>query len=603
MLLSARAQHILQWFLAVALGCGGVMMPYNLASQGTEHVGVVVEAEQEDLRIDTRSPTTAHTPIGLALEVENGVGKLVKVRAGQTFFIDQIDLRTFVNAAVDEGIDALTTTGAFASLQWQGLELEEADFVGLPNPDGTFTRRAYYRNAKWMRQQSAFTISQLDSRGHPTAAPIAVDIGKDMNRQGSDDFFVRRLRGIQWTFDCIAVDDCTGATQFMEEALVEVRNARHSHQANRFRIEPHTAQFELRWSLQDTQPYYIPVEQVPSPTYDYNFNIAIEPVTLPGPAGYYAPGTNVTVRVTLTDGSGNRLHPPGSLPTYNAVNFGLNEAGLSYYRAFFDPTTTYYRRKHRERMMMIQLLGPVQQSQSVRTIAELAQFLGPDDTQIVATPMVDGVYAEAQTFPPAHQLFGGAFFPELGGWDALVSDLVTFHIPSDAAAGTYQITMKSRRVYLGQDIPRTSTVAIQVGQVHQTHPTLNTGPCSSCHRGGGHLGLVLHANSNRSACAGCHVPLAFELEGPIYVRTHFIHSRSNRFDEKLTQCSSCHLTLEGIQRTSKSACLSCHQSYPESHVQWFGPVTNMYIGGGRESFQQCTDACHTNHKHSGLRKR
>ena len=62
-----------------------------------------------------------------------------------------------------------------------------------------FTRRAYYRNAKWMRQQSAFTITQSRTLVDIPPLPLwPVDIGKDTHRQGSDDFSVRRLRGIQW---------------------------------------------------------------------------------------------------------------------------------------------------------------------------------------------------------------------------------------------------------------------------------------------------------------------------------------------------------------------------------------------------------------------
>ena len=100
--------------------------------------------------------------------------------------------------------------------------------------------------------------------------------------------------------------------------------------------------------------------------------------------------------------------------------------------------------------------------------------------------------------------------------------------------------------------------------------------------------------------SACHVPLGFELEGPIAVRTHFIHSRSGRFDAPLNKCSNCHLNAAGIQRTSKAACLSCHKSYPQSHVAQFGPIESMYVGGGRESFDQCTGACHTTHPGSGL---
>ena len=144
------------------------------------------------------------------------------------------------------------------------------------------------------------------------------------------------------------------------------------------------------------------------------------------------------------------------------------------------------------------------------------------------------------------------------------------------------------------------TIPIQIGTntALPTNPT--TGPCNTCHSDGGDLGLLLHANDNRDACAGCHVPLSFELEGPIFVRTHFIHSRSDRFDARLDQCSSCHLDNSGIQRTSQAACLSCHTSYPDNHVAWFGEITNIYIGGDETSFNQCTDSCHTTHPRSGL---
>jgi hypothetical protein len=251
-------------------------------------------------------------------------------------------------------------------------------------------------------------------------------------------------------------------------------------------------------------------------------------------------------------------------------------------------------------MMMAQIIGPAQVIGPIRSIIDLDAFLGPDDAQITATPARDGVFAEFQTFPRAPDLFGGAFDPMHAGWFAPVSDTVTFHVPGDAQAGTYLVTLKGRRIYLGQDIPDTRTIEIQVGTATHTTPVLGTGPCNTCHSGTSDLRSVLHANDNRAACAGCHVPLGFELEGPIVVRTHFIHARSGRFDVPLTNCSTCHLTRESIQRTSKAACLSCHKSYPASHVQSFGPVESVYIGGGRESFDNCTTSCHTNHPESRL---
>ena len=200
-------------------------------------------------------------------------------------------------------------------------------------------------------------------------------------------------------------------------------------------------------------------------------------------------------------------------------------------------------------------------------------------------------------------LFGGAFDPNNAGWAAPVSDRFTFSIPNNAEAGTYLVTVKGRRRYLGEDVPYSVTTEVQVGTNKRTEPNLRTGGCTNCHKRGGDLALVLHANSNRAACDACHVPLAFELEGPIYVRLHFIHSRiGDRFGRRLERCATCHIDEVQTQRTSKSACLGCHNEYPEWHVVEFGEVEGMYIGGDRTSFQQCTDSCHRSHVGSGFGK-
>src|SRR5690606_12809879 len=144
------------------------------------------------------------------------------------------------------------------------------------------------------------------------------------------------------------------------------------------------------------------------------------------------------------------------------------------------------------------------------------------------------------------------------------------------------------------------TIEIQVGTPERTHAPLTTGPCNSCHSKRGELVNVLHGNDNRAACNGCHAPLGFELVGPIFVGVHFIHSRSARFDANKAACRNCHLDNASIQRTSKAACFSCHNSWSRRHDEKFGPIQSMYVGGGRESFQQCTSTCHTTHPQSGL---
>jgi hypothetical protein len=536
--------------------------------------------------------------VGLAVEVDNGVGVPLELKRGQTYYLNQIDLRASIDASVDEGVAGLNQSGDFANLWWTGIHQDDQEFILLSNADGTFTRRRFFRDALWMNIPSFFILEQVDASGNRVGGVTIVSAGVDGQRFDSDSFFDRRFRAIQWTYDCVTSTHCTGATKFQEEALVELRYGMHPEYT--FTLDTRAVGLRLHWSLKPGQSYSIPVTQIDTPAYAYGFSIDVTPVTPPRADGTYAPGSDITFQITLEDGAGTRLHSPGALPSYNDVIFGANPAGIQYYRAFFDPTTTYWRRKHRERMLMAEFLGPAQSAQPIRTIIDLDKFLNEDDVQVTGTLAADGVHAEFHTFPTARDLFGGAFDPAHTGWTLPVPDTWTHHIPADAPAGTYYLNVKGRRTFMGEDIPYSRTVEVQVGTATHTQPTMTTGPCSSCHSGPSALGKVLHANDNRGTCAGCHVPLGFELEGPIYVRTHFIHSRSRRFDAPLTQCSSCHLSAQSIQRTSKSACLSCHKSYPASHVEQFGPIESMYVGGGRESFDQCTTSCHLTHPLSGL---
>lgn len=541
---------------------------------------------------------TAPPAVALALEIENGVGAPLKVKKGQRFYINQLDLRTVVDSTTDNGVSTLDQTGDFKTLGWQGTRLADQEFVLLANADGTFTRRKFYRDAAWMRAPNVFIVRQENAAGAPLGPPIVLNAGTDDQRRESDDFFVRRYRAIQWTYDCVSSSNCAGAHKFQEEALVELRNTRSPDKT--FVVHPAATQLRVQWSQKPQSTYVVPVTQIETPQFAYGFSIDLDALTPPRADGTYAPGTDIQWRITLRDGAGQRLHPQGSLPTYNEVIFGTNEPGIQYYRAFFDPTTTYYRRKHRERMLMSQIIGPAQDIKAIRSIAELSQFVGGGDVQTTATFARDDVFGQFRLFPTSNDLFGGAFDPTHAGWARTPPDNWVYSLPADARPGTYIVTVKGRRVYLGEDIPFTRNVEIQVGTKTRTVANLSTGPCTSCHSKGGELSKVLHANDNRAACASCHVPLAFELEGPLAVRTHFVHSRSNRFDEPLDKCKNCHLDRQGISRTSKAACLSCHKSYPDSHIAQFGPIESMYVGGGRESFDQCTSSCHTNHPRSGL---
>ncbi len=72
----------------------------------------------------TTEDAVSSPAVGLAVEIENGVSKPLSVKAGQTFWFNQIDIRTSITAAVDEGVDGLRTTGDFAGMDWGGINLE-----------------------------------------------------------------------------------------------------------------------------------------------------------------------------------------------------------------------------------------------------------------------------------------------------------------------------------------------------------------------------------------------------------------------------------------------------------------------------------------------
>ncbi len=538
-------------------------------------------------------PTTTATPIGIALEIDHGQGLPLKVRAGQRVFINQLDVRESIDTTSDEGVAGLDLHGDFATLDWDDVELEEESFVGQPNPDGSFTRRRFYRGAAWMEAPSWFVIEQVNDAGHPTTYPLIVSTGLEDLRLPLDSFFIRRLRAIQWTNDCASSSSCEGATDLSEEALVELRSANGPNP--NFVMQPTTTALRVTWTLKPGAPYTIPVAQVSSPQWDYGFDMSLAALTPPGPDGAYAAGQAVTFQLSLTDGAGTPLHAPGTMPSYNEVITGADESGIQYWN-LAEPVTTYYRRKHYERQLMLAVMGPIQNNKPIYSVADIFQQIDFTTGVVTAgTQSNDGIYAAVTGIPSFLAVLGGPPF-----WDLPSTDTWTFTIPPDSAPGTYYAVLKGRRSYLGEQTPKSTVLAIQVGTPSPTTATLKTGKCGSCHTKGGDLDRTLHGLDNRAACTACHAPLNFELEGPVHVRSHFIHSRSKRFDAPLDKCKTCHLDKASIQRTSKSACLSCHSSYPSDHVASFGPIEHMYVGGGPESFQACTTACHKNHPGSGF---
>ena len=274
-------------------------------------------------------PTTVDTPIGLALDIEDGVAQPLQVRERQRFYVNQIDLRAHIDTAVDEGVAGLDSAGDFAELDWHGTERVDESFVSTPNADGTWTRRRFYRRSRWMDEASFFILLQLDDHGHPRGIPIVVDTGLEHARTNTDRFFARRMRAIQWTDDCASTTDCSTAHSFQEEALVELRYANGPNPSFPGRPKHHPAEGVVeRPAASGTKSYTFPVTQVAHPTWDYGFQIDLAVQTPPSlPDQVYAPGQQLTVQFTLRDGSGKALHPPGQLPTFAGLLVGQRPAG------------------------------------------------------------------------------------------------------------------------------------------------------------------------------------------------------------------------------------------------------------------------------------
>ena len=93
------------------------------------------------------------------------------------------------DTAQDEGVSTLAHTGDLADLPWEGTHLADQEFVLLANPDGTFTRRRFYRDAAWMNAPSTFTLEQRDEDGHRLAPPVltnnlSVTVGGTLSTAG-----------------------------------------------------------------------------------------------------------------------------------------------------------------------------------------------------------------------------------------------------------------------------------------------------------------------------------------------------------------------------------------------------------------------------------
>ncbi len=475
-------------------------------------------------------------PVGLSLLFQNGAMAPVALVGAAPRYLQEIDLVATVPSQEDLGLQPLMESGELASLDWSGVEQVEEDW--RPAGDGTFIRQRFFRHARWMDQPSSFRVVPTDDAGRSVAPPLLAYAGKEGPRGPADDGFVRRFVARQSAFGCRAQGDCTGA-KFVVQGLVQLRDALSPSRRART-IPPRATRLSLWWSEQPAVRRTVPVtHSAPADfPYGYGFQVALDVIDPPANLHFYVHGETVRVRATFRDGAGRRLHPQGSLPTYGQFLRGEVASGLRYYNGFALFPTTYYALKHREGLMAVSLLGPLDRVKTARTTVALKEFAGPQAA--FATPGADGFTSLFANIPPNPIVFGG----DPADDETPVSDVVSFTIPGNALPGTYVAALKARREWGGEALNRAVTLEIQVGTATPTPFVAKTGPCNTCHTGPSTLSNLSHGLGDRRACFACHSSLAFEPDAAIDIRIHTVHDRSERFAAlgKITNCALCHLT-------------------------------------------------------------
>jgi len=478
--------------------------------------------------------TGCDAPIGLSLFFSNGQIAPLHLNGSAPRYLQEIDIVESVPSPSDSGIQPLVAGGTASALNWHGVE--QVEEIWVPSLDGTFTRERYYRNAKWMEVPSTLTVAAVDAHGREIGPRLVANAGSDDVRRSSDDDFVRRFVARQLATGCPSVGDCSGAT-FRAEALIQLRDALDPEKDART-IPTSATGLRLSFSQLPGKVYSVDLLQQPAggDAVGYGFGVELEPTSTPSNGTYYVPGESVSFRITFRDGQGNRLFPPGALPTYAEFLSGQVASGLRYLDVQLS-TRLYYALKHRESNLLAVLSGPVDKLKTPQTVVDPNLLFLPQAP--FATTAVDGFTAVGQTVPPAAVIFGGLSDPTL--WATPVSDVITFTIPQDAQPGTYLAAIKARRDFAGEALNRGTTTEIQVGQMQPTVFTPKTA-CTTCHKERTSFSTILHGIDDRRACFGCHSSLGIEFDNVLDIRVHTIHDRSDRFDANVRQCSICHLT-------------------------------------------------------------
>ena len=476
-----------------------------------------------------------------AVRLEDGTPKTLTIYGDDDRYIQELDITAAVDTTTDQGITPVIRSGDMSKLDWQGVQLVDEDYrPELGSNPPTYTRSRFYRKARWMERASVLSITPVDDRNRPVGDPIIANVGTDNTWKESDDGFVRRFDARQMTRGCRAIGDCTGATSFTAQGLMQFRDALHAERRAE-RIPPNAKKLAVFWTEDPKNTRYIPIVRKThfETPYRYGYQVDVDRLNRPANGQYFVPGETIDFRLTLRDGDGNRLHEPGSLPSYADFTTDSIASGIRYYDGFQQLLTLYYALKHREGNPIWAFSGPTDKVKLSRHVVSDIDFLGGSgspDAITTATVADNGFSGKFDLHPTVGYMLDPVLSTQR------ISDTVHVKVPADAKPGTYTFAYKVRRDWSGEALNATGIADVQVGQRRASDFAPKTGHCNDCHNGASALDQVLHRNGDRRTCDGCHATLGFEPDHALDVRIHVIHTRSDRFPGDPNKCSTCHLT-------------------------------------------------------------
>lgn len=512
----------------------------------------------------------------------------MQMLAGTSYFLSRLTMMDLAENLhtdfADPGAAApwFGTSSDFKELDWKGLTILRDEITKKFNDEtGAYIREVIYGNAAWQLDENfSFLVEVLDTDG--TVRNMQVFRRADFLAETPETGHTR----ISWRVDNIGPprmpgDNVARPTPGVGPPPRYVTNARIDFAQSTIptrtididRLLVGDGAIRVTWSLMPHKPLYFPVtfineDQRPKTCFAPDGTMvacgfSLNPravLSMPANGEYYVPGETFDMRMLIEDGEGNALHQPDALPSYGQYLRGESN-GLTYLNFGYS-----FRYLERDGLSGAKIAGPLQ---NFRYTQEGTINWFENTTE---EPSVAESFAVLDILP--------------GIREDPVRATTRVHLPADAEPGTYSVTVKAHRQFLGERISKANTFFFQVGQAEPTSYPNRIGNCQICHRGVLSLDNVHHgiAVDHVEGCKTCHSTRLVQ-------KFHRIHMYSPKYPMAKNDCTVCHLTRESAVRPSVDACSSCH---PDVHGDEYFNMRFTESGDGPSRYSNCAQSCHVN---------